>query len=122
MKVRKRSVICLKKKPFVKRGVPIGAYISQPLGNFGLTMIDHYMKEALGLRGYFRYSDDTTGFAKTKGEARRQMKEFIFLTEALTGLVVKASLELSQLTKEREDGKSKKRRRKRQRGKGRKDA
>ena len=122
MSVQMKSLICLKRKPFAKRGVPIGAYISQPLGNFGLTSIDHFMKEVLSLKGYFRYSDDTTGFAKTKGEARRQMKEFIFLTETLTGLVVKASLELAKLAKVYDNGKVKKRKRKRQRGKRRKNA
>lgn len=112
----------MKKKHYGKRGVPIGAYISQPLGNFGLTGIDHHMKEVNRLKGYFRYSDDATGFARTKGEARRHMREFIFLTETITGLVVKSSLELAPLARLSEDGKDKRKKRKRQRGKGRKDA
>lgn len=119
MKARTKSTNCLKRKPNVKRGVPIGAYISQPLGNFGLTSIDHFMKEVWRLKGYFRYSDDTTGFARTKGEAKRHMRDFIFLTESITGLVVKASLELAPLATICENGK-RKNKRKRQRGKGRK--
>lgn len=100
--------------------MPIGAYISQPLGNFGLTGIDHHMKEVARVKGYFRYSDDTTGFARTKGEAKRQMRDFILLTESI-GLVVKANLMLAPFTP-MSDGKVKKKHRKRQRGKGRKDA
>lgn len=112
----------MKKNHYGKRGVPIGAFISQPLGNFGLTGIDHYMKEVLRSKGYFRYSDDTVGFAKTKGEAKRHMRDFIFLTETVTGLVVKSNIQLMPLTKPSDDGKTNKKRRKRQRGKGRKDA
>lgn len=102
-------------RDYGKRGVPIGAYISQPLGNFGLTGVDHYMKEVMGSRGYYRYSDDTVGFARTKGEARRHLREFIFLTERGAGLVVKSNIQLMPLR----DGKTKRRHRRRQRGKGR---
>lgn len=112
----------MKKKHYGKRGVPIGAYISQPLGNFGLTGIDHFMKEVRMVKGYFRYSDDAVGFAHTKGEARRQMRDFILLTENVTGLVVKTNIELAPLANICEDGKSKKKKRKRQRSKGRKSA
>lgn len=103
----------------VKRGVPIGAYISQPLGNFGLTRIDHHMKEVMRAKGYFRYSDDSNGFGRTKGETKRHMREFIHLTELETGLVVKANVVLAPLSDENDD-KPMKRRRKRQRGKKRK--
>ncbi len=113
-------MICLKKKGSIKRGVPIGAYISQPLGNFGLNKIDHHMKEVARVEGYYRYSDDTTGFARTKGEAKRQMKAFIHLNEKEMGLVVKANVVLAPLARKREEWEQKKRRRKRQRGKGRK--
>lgn len=99
--------------------MPIGAYISQPLGNFALTGIDHHMKEVLKAKGYFRYSDDAVGFAKTKGEAKRQLREFILLTEKETGLVVKSNIVLAPLAKPCKDGKPKKKKRKRQRGKGR---
>lgn len=79
------------------------------------------MKEVRRAKGYFRYSDDSTGFGRTKGEAKRQMREFIRLTESETGLVVKANVVLAPLSDENDD-KPMKRRRKRQRGKKRKSA
>lgn len=77
------------------------------------------MKEVRRAKGYFRYSDDSNGFGRTKGEAKRQMREFIRLTESETGLVVKANVVLAPLSDENDD-KPMKRRRKRQRGKKRK--
>jgi len=42
----------------VPSGVPIGNYLSQFLGNLFLSGIDHWGKEVLGLKYYFRYCDD----------------------------------------------------------------
>lgn len=39
-------------------GVPIGNYLSQPFANFYLTYLDHYIKEQLRVKYYFRYADD----------------------------------------------------------------
>ena len=39
-------------------GVPIGNYLSQYFGNLYLSGLDHYVKEGLGVRHYFRYCDD----------------------------------------------------------------
>ena len=39
-------------------GVPIGNYISQYFGNLVLSDIDHYCKEVLKTKHYFRYCDD----------------------------------------------------------------
>lgn len=39
-------------------GVPIGNYLSQYFANFYLTYFDHWIKEAKGVRYYFRYADD----------------------------------------------------------------
>ena len=40
------------------KGLPIGNYISQYLGNLYLTYVDHYVKEVLKIKHYFRYCDD----------------------------------------------------------------
>ena len=40
------------------QGVPIGNYLSQYFGNLYLTELDHYAKEKLGCKNYFRYCDD----------------------------------------------------------------
>ena len=39
-------------------GLPIGNYLSQTLANVYLAYFDHYVKEVLGVRYYFRYVDD----------------------------------------------------------------
>lgn len=39
-------------------GLPIGNYLSQYFANFYLTYFDHWMKEELQLKYYFRYADD----------------------------------------------------------------
>ncbi len=39
-------------------GVPIGNYTSQYFGNLYLSGLDHWIKERLGVKYYFRYCDD----------------------------------------------------------------
>lgn len=40
------------------KGVPIGNYLSQFFANFYLSYFDHYLKEILKVKYYFRYCDD----------------------------------------------------------------
>ena len=40
------------------KGVPIGNYLSQHFGNLYLSGLDHFMKEQMGCKYYFRYCDD----------------------------------------------------------------
>jgi hypothetical protein len=40
------------------KGVPIGNYLSQYLGNLYLAYFDHWVKEKLKIKHYFRYCDD----------------------------------------------------------------
>jgi len=47
-------------------GVPIGNYPSQPIGNLVLSPIDHWVKEVLGVRYYYRYCDDIVVFGADK--------------------------------------------------------
>ena len=39
-------------------GVPIGNYFSQWSGNFYLSVFDHWLKEVIGIKYYYRYMDD----------------------------------------------------------------
>ncbi|GAB1462204.1 reverse transcriptase domain-containing protein [Pedobacter sp.] len=39
-------------------GLPIGNYLSQYLANFYLAYFDHWLKEKVGIKHYFRYADD----------------------------------------------------------------
>jgi len=39
-------------------GIPIGNYLSQYSGNMYLSSFDHWIKEEIGIKYYFRYMDD----------------------------------------------------------------
>lgn len=59
-------------------GVPIGNYLSQYFGNLYLSDIDHWIKETLGVRYYFRYCDDLVILGNNKEELhliRKKLKE-----------------------------------------------
>lgn len=49
-------------------GVPIGNYLSQYLANFYLTYFDHWLKEEMGVKYYFRYCDDLVILGSSKEE------------------------------------------------------
>lgn len=52
----------------VDKGIPIGNYISQFFGNLFLSDIDHFAKESLRVKYYYRYCDDIVILAKTSKE------------------------------------------------------
>ncbi len=47
-------------------GIPIGNYVSQWFGNLYLNDFDHWVKETLGAKNYFRYCDDLVFIAQDK--------------------------------------------------------
>jgi RNA-directed DNA polymerase len=47
-------------------GLPIGNYLSQYFANFYLTYFDHWIKEVLRVKYYFRYADDLVILAAEK--------------------------------------------------------
>lgn len=49
-------------------GLPIGNYLSQPLGNFYLSYFDHWLKEDIKIKHLFRYCDDVVIFSDNKPE------------------------------------------------------
>lgn len=49
-------------------GIPIGNYMSQYSGNFYLSNFDHFVKEKLRVKHYYRYMDDIVILAGTKEE------------------------------------------------------
>lgn len=49
-------------------GLPIGNYLSQFLANFYLTYFDHWIKEELKVKYYFRYCDDLVILSSNKKE------------------------------------------------------
>ena len=62
-------------------GIPIGNYFSQYSGNFYLSIFDHWIKEVLYVKHYYRYMDDIVIFARTKEELHfilNASKEFLW--------------------------------------------
>lgn len=47
-------------------GLPIGSFLSQIWGNLVLSPVDWYVKQDLGVKGYFRYCDDLVLFGDSK--------------------------------------------------------
>lgn len=60
------------------KGIPIGAYTSQYFGNLMLSGVDHWVKEVVKVKHYYRYMDDMLFIVNDKQEAHRlfaQVKE-----------------------------------------------
>lgn len=47
-------------------GLPIGNYLSQYFANFYLTYFDHWIKEVIGVKYYYRYADDIVVLSGSK--------------------------------------------------------
>jgi retron-type reverse transcriptase len=56
-------------------GLPIGNYLSQYFANFYLTYFDHWLKEDLQVKYYFRYADDMVILADNKPYLHQVLSE-----------------------------------------------
>ena len=65
-------------------GVPIGNYLSQFFANLYLSYLDHYMKEVLKCKHYFRYADDIVILHSNKSFLHNAFREIqIYCTNKL---------------------------------------
>src|SRR5699024_9931715 len=55
-------------------GVPIGNYLSQYFANLYLAYFDHWVKEALKVKYYYRYADDIVLLSHSKEELHEIFK------------------------------------------------
>lgn len=83
-------------------GLPIGLYSSQVLSVFYLSGLDHYCKEVLGIKKYFRYMDDIVIFASNK-LILHQYQIMIGNYLARIGLRLKSNYTIFPLAKRRVD-------------------
>lgn len=63
-------------------GLPIGNYTSQFFANFYLTYFDHYVKEQLKVKYYFRYCDDLVILHSNKEylhNLRKEITEYLLI-------------------------------------------
>jgi len=63
------------------KGLPIGNYTSQVLGNVYLSVFDHYMKEQLRVKHYYRYCDDILVFGKGSSVLHKLKRKIIKILE-----------------------------------------
>lgn len=70
------------------KGLPIGNYISQYLGNIYLSEIDHKLKEVIRSKHYYRYCDDMIVLAKSKIELHI-IRKYVALELDKIGLTLK---------------------------------
>lgn len=65
-------------------GLPIGNYLSQYFANFYLTYFDHWMKQDLKVKYYFRYADDLVILSDNKPYLHQLLSDIrIYLHEKL---------------------------------------
>jgi len=63
-----RTIKLLKEILHSIEGLPIGSFLSQIWGNLVISPIDWFIKQDLGLKGYYRYCDDLVIFGDSKDE------------------------------------------------------
>ena len=70
-------------------GLPIGNYLSQYFANFYLTYFDHWIKEDLQVKYYFRYADDMVILSDNKPYLHKILTEIHNYLQAKLKLEVK---------------------------------
>lgn len=75
-------------------GLPIGNYLSQYLSNFYLTYFDHWLKEKMGVKRYFRYADDMVIFSNSKAYLHQLLAEIKAYLKNELKLIVKGNYQI----------------------------
>lgn len=81
-------------------GVPIGNYISQYFGNLYLNQLDHYVKEVLRVRHYYRYCDDLLLLSNDSRELH-SIRRIIQMELEKLGLEIKENHQVYRITERR---------------------
>lgn len=75
-------------------GIPIGNYMSQYSGNFYLSSFDHWVKEELHVKHYYRYMDDVVIFASSKEELHEIHRKVTAYTRDYLHLNIKSNYQI----------------------------
>jgi RNA-directed DNA polymerase len=75
-------------------GVPIGNYLSQYFANFYLSYFDHWMKEKMAVKYYFRYADDLVILSDNKPYLRNIFLEVQQYLKHNLKLIVKGNFQI----------------------------
>ena len=66
-----------------EKGVPIGNYTSQYFNNYYFSSLDHYCKEVLHIKYYFRYCDDIVILNESKEKLKYYYEQINLFISAL---------------------------------------
>ena len=75
-------------------GVPIGNYLSQYFANLYLSYFDHWIKEVLSAKCYFRYADDVVILSASKMQLRAYLVAIQEYLQAELRLEVKGNYQI----------------------------
>jgi RNA-directed DNA polymerase len=75
-------------------GLPIGNYLSQYLANFYLTYFDHWIKEVLRVKYYFRYADDLVILSDSKQHLHQLFEKIQQYLQGQLKLQVKSNYQI----------------------------
>jgi RNA-directed DNA polymerase len=75
-------------------GLPIGNYLSQYLANFYLSYFDHWIKETMQVKHYFRYADDIVILNGSKEYLHKLLEEIKQYLQTNLKLQVKGNYQI----------------------------
>lgn len=76
------------------KGQPIGSLLSQWFGNLYLSKMDHYVKENLKSKWYFRYCDDIVLLGSSKEDLRKKLRCIEIVAQEKLNLTIKENFQI----------------------------
>lgn len=83
----------------IPKGLPIGSLTSQLMSNVYLSPLDHYIKDQLGVKFYYRYCDDIVVLSDKKGYLKWVLREIKQFVATHLDLTVKDTVQLFEVEK-----------------------
>ncbi len=80
-------------------GIPIGNYLSQYFANMYLTYFDHWVKEKLMVKYYFRYADDMVFLSPSKADLHFVLSEIKYYLDKELKLELKRNYQIFPVEK-----------------------
>lgn len=90
----KKLLKLLKEIIYSAKGVPIGNYLSQFFANLYLTYFDHWVKEELKCKYYFRYADDIVILGNDKNYLRNVLVSIKLYLKQVLNLELKPNYQI----------------------------
>lgn len=80
-------------------GLPIGNYLSQYFANFYLSYFDHWLKEVVGVKYYWRYADDLVFLSNDKQQLHSLLRKIRIYLDQNLKLQVKGNYQVFPVAK-----------------------